>query len=74
MRTICANFRRTCCQVTEVFVSSDTDDLNRDSPDGFPRLPTMAAQREYRTVSCAMSAKGQKRTSDAAANYVRFRG
>ncbi len=27
------------------------DGLNRDSPDGFPRLPTMAAQRAYQHES-----------------------
>ena len=27
--------------------------INRDSPDGFPRLPTMAAQRAYQHESDA---------------------
>ena len=45
-------------------MSSDTDDLNRDSPDGFPRLPTMAAQRAYqhesgpKSVSSSLSCSG----------------
>ncbi len=30
---------------------SDAGDLNRDPPDGFPRLPTMAAQRAYQHES-----------------------
>ena len=31
--------------------------INRDSPDGFPRLPTMAAQRAYQHESSPKSVR-----------------